>query len=326
MPAPLRSILGIAALLATAAPAAAADLFGTGYEPAAEPAGAETVVIEPFVGYLRGTSGEYVYDVANGNAKLSQLDWRVDALAVGARVAARPLDWLTVRGRAWGTVASGGSMTDYDWFAGYFGPNSWTHKSESPDTKLGKAWQADASVAVKFYEDDDLALTAIAGYRHYNVKYNARGGSYIYSSGPGFRDLYGSFPAGQLGISYEQLWRTPYIGLGAVYNSADWTVSAEAIGSPFVMGRARDYHALRYTLFKDDFEMSTMLGVNLGAEYRLSPVVSLAGRLEYQNYLEARGGVKLFNGQTGVAQAAPKPTGGGDAETLLLSLGVKARL
>lgn len=322
MPSPMHLTLCLAAAIAMATPGHAADLFGN--DPTTL-GSSESVTIEPFAGYLRGTSGEHVYDVTNGNQKLSQLDWSVNALALGARVAARPVDWLTVRGRAWGTVASDGAMTDRDWFLGYGGPNSWTHKSEHPDTKFGQAWQADASVAVKFYEDEDLVMTFIGGYRHYNVKYNARGGSYIYSVND-LRDTVGTFPAGQLGIGYEQWWQTPYFGFGAVYNSEDWTVSAEFIGSPFVMGRAKDYHALRFTQFKSSFDMSAMLGANVGVEYRLSPTLSLAGRVEYQNYLEAQGRTKYFDASTGTVARFRTPTAGGEAETLLVSLGIKARL
>ena len=285
----------------------------------------ESVSVEPFLGYLRGTSGESVYDPANPKSKVSQLDWTVNALAVGARVAARPFEHLSIRGRFWATVASDGGMADYDWFGGYFGKGSWTHKSDHPDTDLGKAWQADISAAFAYFAEDDVALTAIAGYRRYDVKYKARGGSYVYSTG-GFRDTIGSFTPGQIGIAYEQSWDVPYFGLGANWNGDSWAVSAELIGSPFVTSRDRDYHALRTTLFKGDFDMSGMVGASLGVEYRFTQMVSLAGRFEYQRYLEAKGSTRIFEGTTGTALAIPKPSAGAEADTLLLSLGIKARL
>jgi outer membrane protease len=216
-------------------------------------------------------------------------------------------------------------MTDRDWFSGYYGPNSWTHKSEHPDTDLGQAWQADASAAVKVHESENLALTVIGGYRHYNVKYRAEGGSYIYSTRR-FRDSFGTFPSNKLGISYEQTWDTPYAGIGAVFNSEDWTVSTEVIGSPFVMGRSRDYHAMRTTLFKDDFDMSGMVGASAGVEYRFSDTLSLAGRVEYQKYFEAKGGTQIYNGSTRASLSVPKPGAGADADTLLVTAGIKARL
>lgn len=309
-------------VLGWALPAAASGLFseeGVGLR------GTEAVSIEPTVGYLRGTSTEYVYDVRNPKVRVSHLDWNVDALAIGGRVAVKPFDRLTIRGRFWATVASRGDMTDLDWFAGYYGKDSWTHKSTHPNTSLGKAWQADGSLSYAYYQDEDLALTAIAGYRAYDVKFKARGGSYIYSTYE-LRDTLGSFPSDRIAISYEQWWDTPYLGLGAVYNSDSWALSTEIIGSPFVMSRTKDYHALRTTLFREELDMSAMVGASLGVEYRFSPTLSLAGRLEYQRYLEAKGGVKVLDGSTGTAVEFPKPTAGAEADTLLISVGLKARL
>lgn len=287
----------------------------------------ETISAEVSAGYLTGMSKEYVYDVSRvGSPKLSQLNWDLgNSFAVGGRVAWRPLDWLTFRGRGWATVASDSNMTDYDWLYGYAGMNSWSHKSESPNTDVAKAWQADASVAATYYEADDLALTAIAGYRHYTAKFNATGGSYIYSSN-GFRDTSGMLPSDRLGIGYQQWWDTPYLGLGASYSDGSWTVSSEVIGSPFVMARDQDHHALRDLVFKENFSMSSMVGATLGAEYTFAPGLSLAGRLEYQKYFKTTGDTLVVDGLGGGAQRVPSPSSGGEADTLLLSLGVKARI
>jgi outer membrane protease len=318
----LRLISALVGLLGLSTSSLASGLFSE--EPQALLRG-ETISIEPFVGYLRGTSGEYVYNSARPGQKLSQLDWSVNALAVGARVAVRPLDWLTVRGRFFATVASDGSMTDYDWLAGYFGRDSWTHKSVSPDTNLGRAWQGDVSVSAAYYSDEDLALTVIGGFRRYDVKYSSRGGSFIYSVN-GFRDTVGNLPGDRIGIAYRQVWDTPYLGLGAFYNGENWSVSAEVIGSPFVMSRDKDFHALRNIIFKEDFDTTGMVGLNAGVEYRLTPLLSLAGRVEYTRYLLAKGGTTLFDGNTGTTVTYPKPAAGADAETLLISAGVKAKL
>lgn len=312
----------LVALAASASPATSFEPFAPLAPP---PSAGETLTVEPFLGYLRGTSGETVYDLRDPRAKVSQLDWAVNALAVGGRVAMRPVDGLTVRGRAWATVASSGEMTDYDWFGGYFGRDSWTHRSHHPATDLGKAWQGDVSAALTLYGDGELALTAIGGYRHYDVKYAARGGSYVYS-GAGFRDTLGTFTPGRLGIAYEQWWDTPYFGIGAAYNGVDWSVTGELIGSPFVFGRDKDHHALRNLVFREKLEMSGMIGFALGTEYRFTPNISLVGRAEYQKYLHAKGGTRLDDATTGQTTYYPKPAAGADAETLLLSLGVKARL
>lgn len=315
-------ILPALVLLAAAGGAQAADLFS------AEPAALlrnETLTVEAFAGYFTGTAREYVYSVQGGGRKVSQLNWDTDAAALGGRVAFRPLDWLTVRARGWSTVAGSSDMADYDWLGGYYGMNSWTHRSVS-QTDTVKAWQADISAAAAIYDFGDLGFSAIGGYRHFNAKWKAVGGSYVYSSQNGFRDVQGVFPHGQLGIAYEQIWHTPYLGIGMSTNSGDWSFSGELIGSPFVMGEAKDYHAMRSLTFRDKFGLSSMIGASASAEYRLSPVLSLTGRVEYQNYLGATASTRIADGVAGTIANTPRPLAGADAETLMLSLGVKARM
>lgn len=311
-------------LCALGTPAQANNIFSN--VPAAEwPVGGETISIEPFVGYLRGTSTENVYTAASPKNKVSQLEWNLDAVTVGGRVAVRPIDGLTVRGRFWAAVASGADMTDYDWLGGYQGKSSWTDKSTHPDTRVPKAWQGDISASVVLLDGEDVAVTGIAGYRHYNVKYRANGGSYIYSVNA-FRDAVGNFTPGRLGIAYEQWWDTPYFGFGVHYRGDDLSVSTEIFGSPFTYSRDKDLHALRSTLFKETFEPFGMFGANLAVEYRLSSMWSVAGRFEYQRYMEAKGSTKIYDATTGLAVTLPKPSAGAEADTMHVTLGVKAKL
>jgi outer membrane protease len=318
----VRAYLRLSALLcAVSAPVMAQD---TGSLPT-WPGSGESVSVEPFVGYLRGTSTENVYDPTSRRYKVSQLDWNVDAVTVGGRVALRPLDGLTLRGHFWTAVASDGAMTDRDWLGGSQGSNNWTHRSIHPDTRIPKAWQADVSAAYAFYQDNDVAVAALAGFRHYEVRYRANGGSYVYSQN-GFRDLSGNFTPGQLGIAYQQWWDTPYIGMGAYYRSDDLSVSTELYGSPFTFTRDKDYHALRYTIFKENFSTTGMVGANLTVEYKITPMISIAGRLDYTRYIEAEGGTKMFDYASNTFRRFPKPSAGADADTLHMTLGIKSRI
>lgn len=318
-PSTLLAALGLA--LAGSGTAAAADLFNS--EPAAL-LRSERFTAEAFAGYLSGTAREYVYNAGSArHEKLSQLDWRTNAFALGARVAYRPTDWLTARVRGWSTVAGSSDMTDYDWRGGYHGMNSWSDRSVSP-TNTAKAWQLDGSFAATVYDHGDLAFSAIAGYRYMTTKWNALGGSYIYSANE-FRDTVGTFPNQKIG-AYQQWWSTPYLGAGVSTSLGDWSFSGELIGSPFVMASSRDHHVLRDLVIRDKYGLSGMVGVSASAEYRLSPVMSLTGRVEYQNYLDARGTGRYADGSTGTVMVYPSPLKGADAETLLLSLGIKARM
>jgi plasminogen activator len=324
MSARIRFLLLAGSAIAISAGAAgegvAADLFGGDVAPLLR---TETLAVEATVGYLRGTSREYVYD-ARG-AKLSQLNWRIDNGSVaGGRVTFRPLDWLSVRARGWTKIDADSMMKDYDWLAGYIGFESWTHRSVHPDTDLTKAMQGDLSVAAWFWEDQGFSVGAIAGYRYMTMKWETHGGSYVYSVSR-FRDASGSFPD-QLGIAYQQWWQTPYLGLGLSYAVDDLVVTGEVIGSGWVSARAKDYHALRDLVFEDTFSSSPMIGASVGVEYRVSPMWSATGRVEYQKYFEAEGTAKITNEATGAVVRLPKPAAGADSENTLVSLGVKARI
>jgi len=324
MPAPTRFILvagsATALLLSTAHHGFAADLFGDEVAPLLR---SDTLALEASLGYLRGTSKEYVYNARGG--KLSQLDWRIDGAAVGGgRLTFRPLEWLSVRARAWATIDADNMMKDYDWFAGYLGFNSWTHRSVHPDTELTKGMQGDLSVAAWFWEDRGFALSAIAGYRYMTMKWKAYGGSFLYSVST-FRDTAGTF-SDQLGIAYQQWWQTPYLGFGLSYAVDDLVLTGELIGSGWVNARAKDYHALRHLSFEDTFSSSPMIGATVGVEYRLSQSWSATGRLEYQKYFEAEGGTEITNEVTGAVVRIAKPAAGADSENTLMSLGFKARI
>lgn len=319
----LQTILAVLSGLALPGVASAADLFRDDVRTVLR---SETLSVEVLAGYVGGTSTEYVYDSRTGR-KLSQLNWDVaSAAAVGGRVAFRPLDWLTVRARGWGTVAADSKMRDYDWLGtGYYGFNSYTDISVHPDTVTPQLWQGDASVAVSLWQDGELSLSAIGGYRFYQAKFDARGGSFLYSVN-GFRDSFGLFPSGQSGVIYKQSWNTPYLGVGVAYSAGDWMMSGELIGSPFVFSNTEDNHPLRPLNIKGKAEMSSMIGVNTALEYRLTDTLSGVGRFEYQHYSEAKGRARYADPSTGEIFYNPKPFSAAAAETYLLSVGIKARL
>ena len=104
------------------------------------------------------------------------------------------------------------------------------------------------------------------------------------------------------------------------------TVTGEVIGSGWVNARDRDHHVVRGLVFEEAFSPSAMVGASLGAEHRLTSGFSLTGRAEYQRYFEGRGGTRVLDLATGTSAHFPKPAAGADAETLLLTLGAKARL
>jgi plasminogen activator len=282
---------------------------------------------EIFSGYLTGQAGEFVYRIPGDGAKLSQLKWQVDnAAIIGGRLIYQPYSWLSLRAGGWAAVADDSAMDDFDWLYGYEGMDSWSHWSHSADTRLKHAYQIDLSAAFKVYESGPVQLSALAGYRFLTLKMDSYGGNYIYSdvANGGFRDLSGTFPD-RLGISYQQWWHTPYLGLGVSYDAQPFEITAEVIASPFVASHDKDFHALRSTLFKERFSPDWMIGAKLGVEYTLTETISLTGQAEYQKYFEAKGGARQYL-PDGSLVRSPKPIAGGDFESLTLTVGVKAKL
>lgn len=310
-------------VIAAAAPARAGDLFADDPQALLR---TETLSVEALAGYVTGSSTEYVYTGPRGREKLSQLNWDISsAFAVGGRVAVRPLDWLTLRVRGWATVDADSKMKDYDWLGGYQGFDSWTHLSVHPKTVLPQAWSGDASAAFALWQDSELLVTGIAGFRHYEAKFEARGGSYLYSTYV-LRDTAGTIPDGQVAVAYRQSWDAPYAGFGVAYGSEAWGLSGEVYGGPVVRATANDDHPLRPLNIRSKFGTSAMVGVNGALEYRLTDHLSVVGRFEYQHFSEARGSGHYTNTSTGEVYVNPKPGSGASAETAILSIGLKARL
>lgn len=319
---PLLLFSTFSAVLGPLSGAGAADLFG---DDVASLLRTETVAFEASAGYLSGTAHEFVYRVPGDGSKLSQLNWEMNRAAVaGGRVVVQPFDRIAVRAKGWATLAAENTLNDYDWLLGFRGFDSWTHWSTHPNTETTKAFQGDVSIAAAFWREQDFALTAIAGYRYMTMKWNAAGGSYVYST-HALRDTTGNFPD-RVGIAYQQWWQTPYVGAGINFAMEDLTLTGEVIGSVWSQGRDKDYHALRNVLFEENFSPAKMVGAAAGVEYRFSPVWSAVGRVEYERYFEAKGSTRILNGVTGTTTFVPKPGAGADNETILVSLGIKARL
>ncbi|WP_420100643.1 omptin family outer membrane protease [Bosea sp. (in: a-proteobacteria)] len=314
--------LGLA-LAAATQPASAQGLFDSASLAAPAPSG-EIVSFTPSIGILRGKATELVYDPTSGE-KLSQLDWKSNATTVGGRLAVRPLESVTLRGSLWAAVSGDGDMTDRDWLYGYFGKDSWSHQSTHPDTRVGKAWQGDISLSYLLLDSGDMAFSALAGYRHYDIKHRAYGGDYIYSV-YGYRDVAGSFDPGVMGIAYRQVWDTPYLGFGAYFRGDRFNVSTEFYGSPITFGRDQDYHGLRYTSFNGRFTPTAMVGANLAVEYQLTPNFSLVGRADYTRYSEAKGNTRIYDAANGAYYRIPRPSSGADSQTVNLTLGVKGKI
>ncbi len=287
----------------------------------------EKVSVEVYSGYLRGQSLEIVYNPSTGH-KESELTWSIDnAWAVGGTLALRPVDWLTLKVGGWIPVRSSNTMDDYDW--DYAGRSDWSDWSHHPYTKMNRAHMINAGVAARVAKFgptslfDRAQLEVVAGYRWFYVNWTAYGGSYIYSSKPGWRDVTGSDSDSVAVIAYEQWIETPYVGLGGSMSINRWSFSGELTGSLWGRASDRDDHYQRTLLYESKFKNMPMLAGEFSAGYALTDRISLFGSFVYQKYFEAQGSTSAINYSTSEVQYASGDAAGMDHYSMLLNLGLK---
>jgi outer membrane protease len=157
------------------------------------------------------------------------------------------------------------------------------------------------------------------------MKWRANGGHFAYWIGSPGGPVTGTLPD-QLAAAYQQSWDVPYLGLGASYTLDSWTLTTEAVASPYVMSRDQDLHALRNLLIKGKMSPSTMFGLSAALEYRITENLALSGQVEYQKFYEAKGDGLYTDLTSGSSFLYPKPGVGMAVDTLLLNLGLKGRI
>lgn len=234
-------------------------------------------------GYLSGESKELVYWPQTNNHKASELTWEIDNLyMVGVNGVLEVGDWLSFNFDGWFKATDGdGTLDDYDWQV----PGStWTDWSHHEDTDVTDGSIIDLSANFSFFRTHKVILTGILGYKRDNFGWDAKGGDYIYSNS-GFRDSQGSFPAGEVGISYEQTLESFYGGVGFSADFTDrFTLAGRVIYSPFVQGEATDHHYMRNLVTYDDFEDGDLIAFDITGTFGLTEKLGLLIGFSYQSY------------------------------------------
>lgn len=186
-----------------------------------------------------------------------------------------PREWLSLDLLGWTRIAKGdGHMKDYDWQSDEHA--DWSHFSDHPDTRVNTAWQAELAATAWAFKREDLALGIMFGYQRSQFGWQARGGRYNYSSSDGYRDLSGEIPAGMKGITYEQRYDTPYVGLAGRYTLQDWTLESRFKYSQW--GKASDFdkHHLRDLTFAGDHgNKGRMQSLAVALSYHVNPQLSV---------------------------------------------------
>ncbi|HEY0720220.1 MAG TPA: omptin family outer membrane protease [Gammaproteobacteria bacterium] len=267
----------------------------------------ETMEIRLNGGYLTGQSGEYVYDAdgaVTGIAgyKMSQLDWKIDtAYLVGVGASLKLGRRTRFNLDYWQNAADGeATMDDYDWF--YVGADwsDWSHHENTTATEISNVDINGEFTFLKF-DNEQASITGIVGYRQDHLKWVAVGGTAIYSI-DSYRDSKVIFPETK-GITYEQNFKTPYIGLGlhsaGESNELPIVLNASVQYSGWAQGDDSDTHHLRNLLFEESGDGGKWLGMNVSLEFFLSQVMSLNVAYAYQRYQEIKASTTMTDLTTG---------------------------
>ena len=246
------------------------------------------------VGTQSMVANEYLYNSIENHTN-SKLIWDTKSLTmVGIGASLHFQEMYTFNIDYWFSINDANSkMTDYDWMIiGYDGKNDWTHRSIHKDTDVSSASSFDISAEFNTYQLSTTILSTLIGYRQDTAKRKAYGGEFIYSVEE-FRDATGNFPNGKLGISYEQTWKSTYLGFKTYTPITNvLTLHTKFIYAPFVKGKTTDTHHLRDIIGKSTLDNTNMYAINLGLGYKISNSLTLNLNYMYQKYDTTDGDMK----------------------------------
>lgn len=252
--------------------------------------------------------------------KLSQLTWEVNdnPVLIGGFSFSRGNTRMNLELQT--ALSEGdGVMDDYDWlFIGL----DWSEWSHHEDTSLTDHDSLDLNIDYQFHGTADNAWRFLFGYRESNWAWEARGGTYIYSSDPGYRDLTGTFPPGERGISYEQEFSFPYIGIKYETEVNKWKFNAQYEYSNWVSMKATDHHFLRDLIFVDDYNNGKMSAYKVAASYRFTSGLEGYVRYDGREYEDLRGETITRDSNTGTIVGYCTNCAGADNTSSTVSIGI----
>jgi len=269
---------------------------------------------------LATTSHEFVYDSSNGK-KVSELIWKADDVQMlGAKFdySLSKTSFIQVDYKI--NLSSEAVMDDYDWLKDDI--SDWSDWSHHQNTKLDNFTIFNISINNKIKSNSDIEKNILIGYKVEKRAFKAYDGTYIYSSSGGFRDQSGYFSG--LGISYEETFKTLYLGISVKKYYPKYIISGKLTYSPKVTITNQDKHHYRYFINNNVFSDTKMIAINATAEYPINKTISLA--LNYINvqYDETQGITirSYYDGATEEIAGTIRTYGGGGISNSYSSLNI----
>lgn len=278
------------------------------------------------VGLLNIEAREYVY---LGDDKASQLDWDTDGVVLYTASAGADLgeSWY-VKGKLELGLGGDGHMVDYDWvpeFAIDQSMDGWSDRSIHPDTRLDYYFSGTAEIGRTIFTDEDSNVSVGGGFKYTEVRWEAFGGSYIYSNEDvGVRNDVGEVPDGLKGISYRQRIPTVFLGVDGSTRFDRFTLSGGIKGGMTLGIDDKDDHWLNEARVFGSMKTAPVLMLNAEIDYRLSDAASIYLAGNFENVFRTRGDMNSIDTATGVATLY-RNAAGASIKTMSLHMGLRAR-
>lgn len=246
------------------------------------------------IGVLSGKANEYVYNQETGT-KLSELNWRIkNAAIINGELNYDALSWLSMNGRGWITLTKNkAAMDDYDWLNPY--QDTWTDWSHHENTHLNYANEVDLNLRAWLMQNEHYKLGLAAGYQWSSFSWRAIGGCYQYNNGSNM----GCFPGNELGIGYQQKFRTPYLGLAGKYFINNFEFNAFLKYSNWVSARDHDEHYARNLTFKEYGNNSRYYAATINSGYHVTRSATIFVEASYNHYSNGRADTEVIDNDTG---------------------------
>lgn len=269
------------------------------------------------VGMANIKAGEYVY---SGNRKISQLDWESKGVITGTIGGEVDIGYAwKLKGRLDVGFGGDGYMEDRDWLSTSY--SGWTHQSLHPDTDLDRYINVLLEAERALVDTGATRLGVGGGLGFTNVKWTARGGSYIYTTTT-LHDTVGNFTDGVRGITYEQRIPTLFLTANAEQKLGAFTLSGVLRGGAAIGYKGLDDHWLRNLRFTDEMDLAPMVGATVTADYQILQSASVYLGGDFQRIFETRGDAHVRNTVTG-ASGSFENGAAADFQSITVSAGLK---
>ena len=301
-------------------PGAVSNYFISDNDPsAADPN--ENFALRGSIGVASITANEKVFASTTGEALVSRLDWTSQAPIASLDARARFGDGWTLRGHLDAAAGGDSSMTDYDWLAGYSEAN-WTHRSISPNTSLDWYLNGSAAVGRDFPINDAFSVNVNGGLKYSDMQWTAVGGSFIYSTGGGFRNDIGTFADSPV-IRFHVRLPVAFAGVDTSIKDGRWSLDTTAKYGLTFLASDTDYHYLRDLRFEDQLNWAQDFTADARVGYAFNDHLSAFLEGSYERLLSGHGDTDQYLISTGAQTAHFTKDAGIDLQVATIKAGLK---